>query len=176
MVRKRLRDISEIARNINIREYKGYTGNNHQRKKTDEAVRHFLAEQLRECEDNLRHIQENAILVQCIIVWPDLDELLRRLEKLKLLVERTDYDTSTFFLSDKIDPKFDMDALLQAEAIIGEHMNTLNEKIDNLGEEIDAGLYSDSSETVQEIKSVVDLVKSSYTHRVNLIKSYQQMF
>ena len=68
---------SNEARKMMVKEIRGYLSYKKQsnRKFTEEALRDYLQKRLSICSDDVKKIQEAALMSQMITTWSDLDRL-----------------------------------------------------------------------------------------------------
>jgi len=155
-----------------MKRYSGYEIQS-KRDNSDKIVRQYLADLLTECLDKTREAQEAAIFTQMTVIWPDIEALVARLEKILSIVEKTDYEMSTFFTSSRLEG-FDPKVLILAEAEIMKLLRNLRETFSDFYDSIESGLLDVSSENMTQILRNVSRIEALYTERIILIREYRK--
>jgi hypothetical protein len=141
---------------------------------TDTAVRLYLENRLSTCSDEVKQIQEAALMSQMITTWSDLDRLIASFSDLRLIVQRTSYGISTFFDSLVI-KEFDLSYLYTLEKTVLDIISRLDEKIEQFSEAIESGMLSDSSRLTNEILEDLSAVRDAWEERRKLIVDFQKL-
>jgi hypothetical protein len=144
------------------------------RKLTDTAVRFYLENRLSTCSDEVKQIQEAALMSQMITTWSDLDRLVASFSDIRMLVQRTSYGISTFFDSMVI-KEFDLSYLYTLEKTVLDIITRLDEKIEQFSEAIESGMLSDSSRLTNEILEDLSAVRDAWEERRKLIVDFQKL-
>jgi hypothetical protein len=145
-----------------------------ERKTTEEAVRSYLESRLSICSDEVKKIQEAALMSQMITTWSDLDRLVSTFTEMRFLIQKTSYGISTFFDSNLI-KEFDLNYLYTLEKTIYDIIGRLNEKIHNFDESIESGMLSDSSRLTNEILDDLSAIRDAWEERRKLISDFQKL-
>ncbi len=144
------------------------------RKSTETAVREYLESRLSVCSDDIKKIQEAALMSQMITTWSDLDRLVSSFADISNLIQGTEYGISTFFDSDVI-KEFDLNYLYTLEKTIVEIIGRLDEKINRFDDAIESGMLSDSSRLTNEILDDLSAVRDAWEERRKLISDFQKL-
>ncbi|UCE12953.1 MAG: hypothetical protein JSV04_12265 [Candidatus Heimdallarchaeota archaeon] len=145
-----------------------------ERSPTEEAVREYLESRLSNCSDDIKKIQEAALMSQMITTWSDLDRLVSSFSDLRLLIRSTEYGISTFFDSDMI-KEFDLSYLYTLEKTILEIISRLDDKITRFDDAIESGMLSDSSRLTNEILDDLSAIRDAWEERRKLISDFQKL-
>ncbi|MHA1972398.1 MAG: hypothetical protein ACTSW1_05385 [Candidatus Hodarchaeales archaeon] len=145
-----------------------------ERLKTEEALRKHLEARLAKSSDDIKKIQEAALMSQMITTWSDLDRLVSSFSDLRLLIEKTDYGISTFFDSNVI-KEFDLSYLYTLEKTIFNIIERLDEKIEQFNDSIESGMLSDSSRLTNEILDDLSAIRDAWEERRRLIFDFQKL-
>ncbi|MFW9777947.1 MAG: hypothetical protein ACFFE8_03760 [Candidatus Heimdallarchaeota archaeon] len=156
-----------------IKDYGDYQKLN-DRNETDSAVRFYLENRLSICSDEVKKIQEAALMSQMITTWSDLDRLIASFSDLRLLVQKTSYGISTFFDSLVI-KEFDLSYMYTLEKTVLDIITRLDEKIEQFSEAIESGMLSDSSRLTNEILEDLSAVRDAWEERRKLIEEFQKL-
>ncbi|MFX0185012.1 MAG: hypothetical protein ACFE95_18160 [Candidatus Hodarchaeota archaeon] len=164
------------ARNLLRRQIPGYGNYKKQgeRKSTETAVREYLESRLSECSDDIKKIQEAALMSQMITTWSDLDRLVASFSDLRFLIKNTNYGISTFFDSNII-KEFDISYLYTLESTILDIITRLDEKINSFNDAIESGMLSDSSRLTNEILDDLTAVRDAWEERQKLLSDFQKL-
>ncbi|UCG89700.1 MAG: hypothetical protein JSU57_04290 [Candidatus Heimdallarchaeota archaeon] len=144
------------------------------RKSTEDAVRHYLESRLSTCSDDIKKIQEAALMSQMITTWSDLDRLVSSFSDLRYLIRMTEYGISTFFDSDVI-KEFDLSYLYTLEKTILDIISRLDDKIARFDDAIESGMLSDSSRLTNEILDDLSAIRDAWEERKKLISDFQKL-
>ncbi|NHJ00697.1 MAG: hypothetical protein EAX86_01090 [Candidatus Heimdallarchaeota archaeon] len=144
------------------------------RKYTEDAFRDYLETNLSNSSDEIKKIQEAALMSQMITTWSDLDRLISTFTDLRLLLQKTSYGISTFFDSEVI-KEFDLNYLYTLEKTILDIISSLKEKISHFNDAIESGMLSDSSRITNEILDDLSAVQDAWEERRRLIADFQKL-
>jgi hypothetical protein len=145
-----------------------------ERKSTETAVRQYLELRLSECSDDIKKIQEAALMSQMITTWSDLDRLVASFSDVRFLIKNTNYGISTFFDSNII-KEFDISYLYTLESTILDIINRLDEKINSFNDAIESGMLSDSSRLTNEILNDLTAIRDAWEERQKLVSDFQKL-
>ncbi|MHA1226147.1 MAG: hypothetical protein ACTSR2_08315 [Candidatus Hodarchaeales archaeon] len=145
-----------------------------ERLRTEEALRKHLESRLAKSSDDIKKIQEAALMSQMITTWSDLDRLVSSFSDLRLLIDKTDYGISTFFDSNVI-KEFDLSYLYTLEKTIFNIIERLDEKIQQFNDSIESGMLSDSSRLTNEILDDLSAIRDAWEERRRLIFDFQKL-
>jgi len=145
-----------------------------ERNKTEEALRNYLEIKLSNASDDIKKIQEAALMSQMITTWSDLDRLVSSFSDLRLLLDNTDYGISTFFDSNVI-KEFDLSYLYTLENTIIDIIDRLKGKINMFSDSIESGMLSDSSRITNEILDDLSAIRDAWEERRRLIFDFQKL-
>ena len=164
------------ARKIMSKEISGYGNYQKQsdRKSTETALCKYLESRLSTCSDDVKEIQEAALMSQMITTWSDLDRLVSSFTEIRQLIHSTAYGISTFFDSNVI-KEFDLSYLYTLELTIFDIIGRLDEKISNFSDAIESGMLSDSSRLTNEILEDLAAVRDAWEERRKLISEFQKL-
>ncbi len=167
---------SNEARKIMSKEIVGYSNYEKQagRKSTEAAVREYLESRLSTCSDDIKKIQEAALMSQMITTWSDLDRLVSSFADIRYLIQMTEYGISTFFDSNVI-KEFDLSYLYTLEKTILDIIGRLDDKISRFDDAIESGMLSDSSRLTNEILDDLSAVRDAWEERRKLISDFQKL-
>ncbi|MHA2245353.1 MAG: hypothetical protein ACXADY_10340 [Candidatus Hodarchaeales archaeon] len=167
---------SSKARKILSKKIPGYGNYEKQvdRKSTDTAEREYLESRLSNCSDDIKKIQEAAVMSQMITTWSDLDRLVSSFSDLRHLIKIVDYGISTFFDSNVI-KEFDLSYLYTLEKTILDIIGRLDDKISLFDDSIESGMLSDSSRLTNEILDDLSAVRDAWEERKKLISDFQKL-
>ncbi len=141
---------------------------------TEDAFREFLETCISTSSDEIKKIQEAALMSQMITTWSDLDRLISTFSDLRLLIQKTTYGISTFFDSEVI-KEFDLNYLYTLEKTILDIMTSLKKKISQFNDSIESGMLSDSSRITNEILDDLSAVRDAWEERRRLISDFQKL-
>ena len=144
------------------------------RKPSDESIRSYLVNRLSSCADDVKKIQEAALMSQMITTWSDLDRLVSSFTDARYLINHTKYGISTFFDSNLI-KDFDLGYLYTLEKTILDVIDRLNEKIKQFDDSIESGMLSDSSRITHEILEDLNAIRDAWVERQKLISDFQKL-
>jgi hypothetical protein len=144
------------------------------RKPSDQSMRSYLVNRLSSCSDDVKKIQEAALMSQMITTWSDLDRLVSSFTDAKYQITSTKYGISTFFDSNLI-KDFDLGYLYTLEKTILSVIDLLDEKIRQFDEAIESGMLSDSSRLTNEILEDLTAIRNAWTERQKLIADFQKL-
>jgi len=172
----RLDPESSQARKLMVKEIHGYLCYEKQsnRKYTEEALIDYLETRLSSCSDDVKKIQEAALMSQMITTWSDLDRLVSSFTDIRHLIKSTDYGISTFFDSNVI-KEFDLNYLYTLEKTILDIIGRLDDKINRFNDAIESGMLSDSSRLTNEILEDLSAVRDAWEERRKLISDFQKL-
>ena len=164
------------ARNILKKTISGYGNYEKQaeRSSTESTLRNYLKIQLSSCSDNVKKIQEAALMSQMITTWSDLDRLIASFSDIRFLIKNTKYGISTFFDSNVI-KEFDLSYLYTLERTILEVIRRLDDKISQFDDAIESGMLSDSSRLTNEILEDLSAIRDAWEERRKLISDFQKL-
>lgn len=167
---------SNEARKVISKEIKDYNNYEKQsdRKTTETAVREYLESRLSVCSDDIKKIQEAALMSQMITTWSDLDRLVSSFSDIRYLIKMTEYGISTFFDSEVI-KEFDLSYLYTLEKTILDIIGRLDDKIARFNDAIESGMLSDSSRLTNEILDDLSAVRDAWEERRKLISDFQKL-
>lgn len=172
----RLDPESSEARKSMSREIPGYNRYEKQsdRKSTETAILKYLESRLSSCADDIKKIQEAALMSQMITTWSDLDRLVSSFSDVKYLIKTTEYGISTFFDSNVI-KEFDLSYLYTLEMTIINIISRLDDKIARFDDSIESGMLSDSSRLTNEILDDLSAIRDAWEERRKLISDFQKL-
>lgn len=156
-----------------IPEYNCYE-NQSSRNNSDESIRFYLEQRLSTSSDDVKKIQEAALMSQMITTWSDLDRLISSFSDLKLMIKGTKYGISTFFDSNLI-KDFDLGYLYTLESTVVSIIDRLDEKIEQFDDSIESGMLSDSSRLTNEILEDLSAIRDAWIERQKLISDFQKL-
>ena len=167
---------SKKARKLLHKQISGYDCYEKQidRKPSDKSIRNYLVNRLSTCSDDVKKIQEAALMSQMITTWSDLDRLVSSFTDVKNLIIPTKYGISTFFDSNII-KDFDLGYLYTLEKTILNVIDLLDEKIKQFDDAIESGMLSDSSRLTNEILEDLTAIRDAWTERQKLIADFQKL-
>ncbi len=167
---------SNEARKVMSKEISGYGKYEKQvdRKSTDTAVREYLESRLSICSDDIKKIQEAALMSQMITTWSDLDRLVSSFSDIRHLIQTIEYGISTFFDSNVI-KEFDLSYLYTLEKTILDIIGRLDDKISRFDDAIESGMLSDSSRLTNEILDDLSADRDAWEERRKLISDFQNL-
>jgi len=167
---------SNEARKLMVKNIKGYISYEKQsnRKYTEAALIKYLETRLSTCLDDIKKIQEAALMSQMITTWSDLDRLVSSFTDIKFLIKATEYGISTFFDSNVI-KEFDLNYLYTLEKTILDIIGRLDDKINRFDDSIESGMLSDSSRLTNEILEDLSAVRDAWEERRKLITDFQKL-
>lgn len=167
---------SNEARKTMSKEIPGYSKYEKQveRKSTDTAMREYLESRLSICSDDIKKIQEAALMSQMITTWSDLDRLVSSFSDIRYLIQKIEYGISTFFDSNVI-KEFDLSYLYTLEKTILDIIGRLDDKISRFDDAIESGMLSDSSRLTNEILDDLSAVRDAWEERRKLISDFQKL-
>ena len=167
---------SNEARKMMAKEIRGYLSYEKQgnRKFTEDAIRDYLETRLSVCSDDVKKIQEAALMSQMITTWSDLDRLVSSFKDIRFLIKETEYGISTFFDSNVI-KEFDLNYIYTLEKTILDIIARLDDKIMRFSEAIESGMLSDSSRLTNEILDDLSAVRDAWEERGKLISDFQKL-
>ena len=167
---------SNEARKTMSKEIPGYSKYEKQveRKSTDTAMREYLESRLSICSDDIKKIQEAALMSQMITTWSDLDRLVSSFSDIRHLIQKIEYGISTFFDSNVI-KEFDLSYLYTLEKTILDIIGRLDDKISRFDDAIESGMLSDSSRLTNEILDDLSAVRDAWEERRKLISDFQKL-
>ena len=167
---------SLVARKTLTKKITGYGDyeKQNERNKTEEALRNYLEIKLSNASDDIKKIQEAALMSQMITTWSDLDRLVSSFSDLRLLLDNTDYGISTFFDSNVI-KEFDLSYLYTLENTIIDIIDRLKGKINKFSDSIESGMLSDSSRITNEILDDLSAIRDAWEERRRLIFDFQKL-
>lgn len=172
----RLDPESSEARKTISREVPGYNRYEKQsdRKSTETAIRNYLESRLSTCSDDIKKIQEAALMSQMITTWSDLDRLVSSFSDIRTMIRLTEYGISTFFDSNVI-KEFDLSYLYTLENTIINIISSLDDKIARFDGAIESGMLSDSSRLTNEILDDLSAIRDAWEERRKLISDFQKL-
>lgn len=172
----RLDPESSEARKKISKEIPGYNRYEKQsdRKTTETAIRDYLESRLSACSDDVKKIQEAALMSQMITTWSDLDRLISSFSDVRYMIRQTEYGISTFFDSNVI-KEFDLSYLYTLEKTIINIISRLDNKITSFDEAIESGMLSDSSRLTNEILDDLSAISDAWEERRKLISDFQKL-
>ena len=144
------------------------------RKNSDKSIRSYLEHRLSTCSDDVKKIQEAALMSQMITTWSDLDRLISSFSDLKLMIKASKYGISTFFDSNLI-KDFDLGYLYTLESTVVNIIDRLDKKIDQFDDSIESGMLSDSSRLTNEILEDLSAIRDAWIERQKLISDFQKL-
>jgi hypothetical protein len=164
------------ARNSLKKQIPGYGNYEKQgeRKSTENSVREYLEIQLSKCSDDIKKIQEAALMSQMITTWSDLDRLVASFSDMRFLIQNTNYGISTFFDSNII-KEFDISYLYTLESTILDIISSLGDKISSFDDAIESGMLSDSSRLTNEILDDLTAIRDAWEERRKLLSDFQKL-
>lgn len=167
---------SNETRKVISKEIRGYNNYEKQsdRKSTETALREYLESRLSVCSDDIKKIQEAALMSQMITTWSDLDRLVTSFSDIRYLIKMTEYGISTFFDSEVI-KEFDLSYLFTLEKTILDIIGRLDDKIARFNDAIESGMLSDSSRLTNEILNDLSAVRDAWEERRKLISDFQKL-
>ncbi len=145
-----------------------------ERLQTESAIQNFLETRLSSYSDNVKKIQEAALMSQMITTWSDLDRLVASFSDLRFLINNTKYGISTFFDSNII-KEFDLSYLYTLERTIIDIISRLDNKIRRFSDAIETGMLSDSSRLTNEILDDLSAIRDAWEERRKLISDFQKL-
>jgi hypothetical protein len=172
----RLDPESSEARKSMSREIPGYNRYEKQsdRKSTEIAIRDYLESRLSSCSDDVKKIQEAALMSQMITTWSDLDRLISSFSDIRYLIKITEYGISTFFDSNVI-KEFDLSYLYTLEKTIINIISRLDDKIARFDDSIESGMLLDSSRLTNEILDDLSAIREAWDERKKLLSDFQKL-
>lgn len=167
---------SIVARKALTKKIDGYGDyeKQNERNKTEEAIKSYIEIRLSNCLDDIKKIQEAALMSQMITTWSDLDRLVSSFSELRLLLDNTDYGISTFFDSNVI-KEFDLSYLYTLENTIVDIIDRLKGKINKFNDSIESGMLSDSFRITNEILDDLAAIRDAWEERRRLIFDFQKL-
>ncbi|MHA1940873.1 MAG: hypothetical protein ACXACP_00915 [Candidatus Hodarchaeales archaeon] len=167
---------SSEARKILNKKIPGYQSYERQliRKASDTAIRTHIESRLSTCSDDIKKIQEAALMSQMITTWSDLDRLVSSFSDARYLIKNSVYGISTFFDSNLI-KDFDLGYLYTLEKTVLNVIDRLDEKIQQFDESIESGMLSDSSRLTNEILEDLTAIRDAWVERQKLITEFQKL-
>ena len=144
------------------------------RKNSDKSIRLYLEQRLSTCSDDVKRIQEAALMSQMITTWSDLDRLISSFSDIKLMIKASKYGISTFFDSNLI-KDFDLGYLYTLENTVVNVIDRLDEKIRKFDDSIESGMLSDSSRLTNEILEDLSAIRDAWLERLKLIADFQKL-
>ena len=167
---------SNEARKNMTKEIRGYLSYEKQGNRiyTEEALKSYLESRLSTCADDVKKIQEAALMSQMITTWSDLDRLISSFTDIRFLMKETEYGISTFFDSNVI-KDFDLNYLYTLEKTILDIIGRLDEKIKLFDDAIERGMLSDSSRLTNEILDDLSAIRDAWEERRKLISDFQKL-
>ncbi|MFX0014688.1 MAG: hypothetical protein ACFFB2_06060 [Promethearchaeota archaeon] len=144
------------------------------RQSTETAIRTYLESQLSSYSDDIKKIQEAALMSQMITTWSDLDRLISSFSDIRYLIQMTEYGISTFFDSNVI-KEFDLSYLYTLEKTILDIIGRLDDKISRFDDAIESGMLSDSSRLTNEILDDLSAIRDAWEERRKLISDFQKL-
>ena len=143
------------------------------RKETDALIRGIVINFIDDFMDLISVIQAIAIQAQMIMIWSDLDILVKNLKDVKyLLNEKNTYEGSTFFISSK-NAFENFELMVQSEQTILTIRNELNYRLTKYKEAIDSALLSDSSNLIGEMIQLLKKIGKMWKIRSEAIQKYR---
>jgi len=133
-----------------------------------------LEQRLSTCSDDVKKIQEAALMSQMITTWSDLDRLISSFSDSKLMIKTSKYGISTFFDSGLI-KDFDLGYLYTLEHTVVNIIDRLDEKIEQFDDSIESGMLSDSSRLTNEILEDLSAIRDAWLERQKLISDFQKL-
>lgn len=156
-----------------IKGYKGYRKDK-DRKKTDDAIKHYVVTQLREALDISNKVKEKAILTQQITIWPEVDKITQHINEAITIVEQTDYMFSTFFDAVNLEG-FQLDYLRKLDWEIYTQLADLPNLVKEFDGAIEGGILSEVDRISKEITEKLQIFQATWKDRQTLITSYQKL-
>ncbi len=144
------------------------------RKNSDKSIRLYLEQRLSTCSDDVKKIQEAALMSQMITTWSDLDRLISSFSDIKLMINASKYGISTFFDSNLI-KDFDLGYLYTLENTVVNIIDRLDKKIEQFDDSIESGMLSDSSRLTNEILEDLSAIRDAWLERQKLIADFQKL-
>ena len=144
------------------------------RENSDKSIRLYLEQRLSTCSDDVKKIQEAALMSQMITTWSDLDRLISSFSDIKLMIKASKYGISTFFDSNLI-KDFDLGYLYTLENTVVNIIDRLDEKIEQFDDSIESGMLSDSSRLTNEILEDLSAIRDAWLERQKLITDFQKL-
>jgi hypothetical protein len=172
----RLDPESSEARKAISKEVPGYNRYEKQsdRKSSETAIKEYLESRLSTCSDDVKKIQEAALMSQMITTWSDLDRLVSSFSDIRYTIRLTEYGISTFFDSNVI-KEFDLSYLYTLENTIINIISRLDDKIARFNDSIESGMLSDSSRLTNEILDDLSAIRDAWEERRKLISDFQKL-
>lgn len=167
---------SSEARKILNKKIPGYQNYEKQltRKTSDTSIRIYMESRLSTCSDDIKKIQEAALMSQMITTWSDLDRLVSSFTDARYLIKNSAYGISTFFDSNLI-KDFDLGYLYTLEKTVLGVIDRLDEKIQQFDQSIESGMLSDSSRLTNEILEDLVAIRDAWIERQKLITEFQKL-
>ena len=144
------------------------------RKSTETAIRDYLESRLSAFSDDVKKIQEAALMSQMITTWSDLDRLISSFSDIRYMIRQTEYGISTFFDSNVI-KEFDLSYLYTLEQTVLNIISRLDDKISRFDDAIESGMLSDSSRLTNEILDDLSAIRDAWEERRKLISDFQKL-
>ncbi len=144
------------------------------RKTSDISIRNYLENRLSTSSDDVKKIQEAALMSQMITTWSDLDRLVSSFTDTRYLIKGSKYGISTFFDSGII-KDFDLGYLYTLEKTILDIIDRLDEKIKQFDDSIESGMLSDSSRLTNEILEDLSAIQDAWLERQKLVADFQKL-
>ena len=141
---------------------------------SDKSLRVYLEQRLSNCSDDVKKIQEAALMSQMITTWSDLDRLISSFSDIRLMIHASKYGISTFFDSNII-KDFDLGYLYTLENTVVSIIDRLDEKIGQFDDSIESGMLSDSSRLTNEILEDLSAIRDAWLERQKLITDFQKL-
>ncbi|PWI49741.1 hypothetical protein CEE45_01030 [Candidatus Heimdallarchaeota archaeon B3_Heim] len=144
------------------------------RKHSDTSIKKYLENRLSTCSDDVKKIQEAALMSQMITTWSDLDRLVSSFTDSRYVIKASKYGISTFFDSGLI-KDFDLGYLYTLEKTVLDVIDRLDEKIKQFDDSIESGMLSDSSRLTNEILEDLGAIQDAWLERQKLVADFQKL-
>ncbi len=173
MVLKRKSDKVEKELSKKIKDYKGYQKDK-DRKRTDEALKNYVLQQLNAALDISNEVKEKAILTQQIAIWPEVDRITQAIQDAINTVNQTDYLFSTFFEAVNLEG-FHLDYLKKLDWEIYLQLNDLPNLVKEFDSAMEGGILSEVDRISNEILKNSQVFQANWKDRQKLITNYQKL-
>ena len=141
---------------------------------SNNLITQFLIDELADRLDQVKEIQEAAIMAQLIMIWSDLDNLVTSLQDARREIAQTRYETSTFFTVPTLEG-FDPTVLSFSDHEILKGIQNLKPKLTAFAENIEVGSYGDASRQVMDVMMDVAKIQEVWNERARKIQEYKRI-
>ncbi len=138
------------------------------RRESDKLVRNHLTLKLSKDKDNVRGISQRIADKRYMDIFPDIDRLVAKMDRITEKVNHASYGYSGFFDIVKIKEE-NLDRMIAYDNQLIDEVNALTDSIDAVKAQLLSGDYTNLKAKIQGMSDKVELLEDAFDKRQEII-------